>query len=102
MDCLDAADPSQLVARRYTTLTALQALATLNNPFVLRQCEHFSARLTSDSSSVSQQIELACRWTLGRRPTPQEAELFTAYARQHGMVPFCRVLFNTTEFVFVD
>src|SRR4029077_873568 len=29
MDCLDAAAPSQLVPRRNTTLTALQALATL-------------------------------------------------------------------------
>src|SRR6266446_4363101 len=42
MDCLDAADPSLLTARRNTTLTALQALAILNNPFVLKQAEYFA------------------------------------------------------------
>jgi hypothetical protein len=102
MDCLDAADSSQLVARRYTTLTALQALATLNNPFVLRQCEHFAERLSSWSSSQEKQIELACLWTLGRKPTSREAEQFSAYARQQGMASLCRVLFNTSEFVFVE
>jgi hypothetical protein len=102
MDCLDAADPSQLVARRYTTLTALQALATLNNPFVLRQCEHFAERLGQLGGDASAQIELACRWALARKPTTAEAREFAAYVQRHGMANFCRVLFNTTEFVFVD
>jgi hypothetical protein len=102
MDCLDAADPSQLVARRYTTLTALQALATLNNPFVVRQCEHFAERLASENHSLNQQIELACRWALARPPTTKEATKFADYAQQQGMASLCRVLFNATEFVFVD
>src|SRR5207247_1618226 len=46
MDCLDAADPSLLTPRRNTTLTALQALATLNNPFVVRQAERLADRIT--------------------------------------------------------
>jgi hypothetical protein len=102
MDCLDAADPSQLVARRYTTLTALQALATLNNPFVLRQCEHTAERFSLPGGSAKAQIELACQWILGRRPTAEETEKFSAYLDHHGMASLCRVLFNTTEFVFVD
>jgi hypothetical protein len=102
MDCLDAADPSQLVARRYTTLTALQALAILNNPFVVSQCKHFAERLNSQTGSIDQQVELACRWTLSRAPTSEEQARFTAYARRQGMVGLCRVLFNTTEFMFVD
>jgi hypothetical protein len=102
MDCLDAADASQLVARRYTTLTALQALATLNNPFVLSQCEHFARRLAGMSDSIPGQIEQACLWILGRKPTAQEASEFGHYASTHGMASFCRVLFNTSEFVFVD
>jgi hypothetical protein len=77
MDCLDAADPSQLVARRNTTLTALQALATLNNPFVLKQCEHFAARLqkskkigTSNWASYSNNSARARRqWRKSARPT---------------------------------
>ena len=71
MDCLDAADPSQLVARRNTTLTALQALATLNNPFVLRQCEHFAARLETRGQNPAEQVYAAIRIYLGRPATPE-------------------------------
>jgi hypothetical protein len=102
MDCLDSADPSQLVARRNTTLTALQALATLNNPFVLKQCEHFAARLEKLSSGVPAQIDSAYRLALSRSPTREERERLTAYARKHGLPNACRVLFNSTEFMFVD
>jgi hypothetical protein len=102
MDCLDAADPSQLVARRNTTLTALQALATLNNPFVLKQCEHFAARLEKLSRDIPAQIESAYRLALSRAPTQEEKSHLTAYAQKHGLANACRVLFNSTEFMFVD
>jgi hypothetical protein len=102
MDCLDAADPSQLVARRNTTLTALQALATLNNPFVLRQCEHFAERLRQISDDPGRQIFHACKLSLSRPPTAAERTKLVGYAQKHGLVNACRVLFNSTEFVFVD
>jgi hypothetical protein len=102
MDCLDAADPSQLVARRNTTLTALQALATLNNPFVLKQCEHFAARLEKLSPDLATQIDSACRLALSRAATAEEKGSLTTYARKHGLANACRVLFNGTEFMFVD
>jgi hypothetical protein len=102
MDCLDAADPSQLVARRNTTLTALQALATLNNPLVLKQSEHFAARLGKVSPETPAQIEAAYRLALSRPPTPEEKDRLSAYARKHGLANACRVLFNSTEFMFVD
>ena len=102
MDCLDCADPSLLVAKRNTTLTALQALATLNNPFVLSQCEHFAARLSRISSNPAAQIEAAYRLALGRPPTTAEGERLLSYAQQHGLANACRVLVNSNEFVFVD
>jgi hypothetical protein len=102
MDCLDAADPSQLVARRFTTLTALQALATLNNPFVLCQCEHFAQRLAKSGSDINEQVRTACRINWSREPTVKEAAELTDYARRHGLANLSRVLFNTPEFLFVD
>ena len=102
MDCLDAADPSQLVARRNTTLTALQALATLNNPFVLRQCEHFAARLEREAPDLPSQIQRAYRLALSRLPSPDEQQRLVAHAQKHGLANACRVIFNSTEFVFVD
>lgn len=102
MECLDAADASQLVARRYTTLTALQALATLNNPFVLSQCEHLAKRLAELSPELPGQIEWACRWCLARKPTAEELTQFREYGQRRGLASLCRVLFNTSEFVFLD
>jgi len=48
------------------------------------------------------QIERACRLALSRQPRPEEAALLRAYAQRHGLANACRVLFNSSEFVFVD
>ncbi len=94
MEALDAADPSILTPRRNTTITALQALATLNDPFVLKQCEHFAARAGT--------VEAAWRLALGRDASSEEAKLLGEYAAKHGLAAACRVLVNSNEFMFVD
>ncbi len=45
IECLDGADPNQSVPVRNTTITALQALALLNDPFMIAQAEAFAKRL---------------------------------------------------------
>jgi len=102
MECLDSADPSLLTAKRNVTLTALQALTTLNNPFVVRQCEHFAARLQRERTDLPGQIERAYTLALSRPPRPDEANRLRDYARKHGLPNACRVLINSSEFVFVD
>jgi hypothetical protein len=94
MDCLDAADPNLLTARRNSTLTALQALATLNNSLVIRQSEIFAAR----AKDVRTAFELA----LARAPSAEELQTLTEYTGKHGLTNTCRLLFNTTEFMFAD
>ncbi|MBI3862929.1 MAG: DUF1549 domain-containing protein [Planctomycetia bacterium] len=102
MECLDCADPSLLTPRRNTTLTALQALSLLNNPFMVRQAEHFAARLEGASPDRRDQISLAYRLAFGREPTDDERRLLTEYAAQNGLANLCRVIFNSNEFLFVD
>jgi len=102
MDCLDAADPSLLTPRRNTTLTALQALATLNNPFVLKQAEHFAERLAKSGKDPGQQLAYAFELALCRKPSSNELSELRKYAREHGMANTCRVIFNLNEFLFVD
>ncbi|HVC97571.1 MAG TPA: DUF1553 domain-containing protein [Pirellulales bacterium] len=102
MDCLDCADPSILTPKRNTTLTSLQALALLNNPFCVRQSQHLAERVAGLTSESAGQIEAAYRLALGRRPTPIESELLTSYAARFGLVNACRVIFNCNEFMFVD
>jgi hypothetical protein len=102
LESLDCADPNISVPVRNNTLTALQALALLNNPFMVRQSELFAERLRGLSPDPSRQVEAAYRLALGRLPTRQEREELTAYARRHGLANACRLLLNCNEFLFVD
>jgi hypothetical protein len=102
METLDCPDANLLAPKRNVTLTALQALSTLNNPFVLRQCERFATRLQRQSADLSEQIDQAYRLALARQPRPNEAALLRVYARKHGLANACRLLVNSSEFVFVD
>jgi len=102
MTTLDCADPSMSVDKRNETVTALQALALLNNRLMLTMAKYLAQRVESIESDVTRQIDYACRLTLARSPTSDELEDLTIYARTHGMVGVCRLLMNLNEFVFVD
>ena len=102
MTTLDCADSSQSTPKRDETLTALQALSMLNNQFNLVMAEHFGTRLENEADELPAQIERAAQLTLGRSPTEAEQEQFTAYATEHGLANLCRVMFNLSEFVYLD
>lgn len=101
-EALDCADASILTPKRYTTLTPLQALAMRNNRFVLRQAEHFAARLRTEVSTVRQQVDRAFRLALARAPSPAEADIMATHAERHGLASLCRLIFNLNEFLFLD
>ena len=102
MDALDCPDANTLTPVRNTTMTALQSLATLNDAFVLRQCELFAARLQRERPSLEQQIVRACELALCRAPSESERLKLMTHAQKHGLASVCRVLFNSNEFMFID
>jgi len=102
LDCLDSADPNSNTPVRNTTLTALQALALRNDPFILRQSEYFAERLTRVDPTLTRQIEEATLLAFGRLPTATERTALETYARKYGLANTCRLLLNTNEFVFLD
>jgi hypothetical protein len=102
VECLDGADASALTPKRSESVTAPQALALLNNEFVLVHARAMAARLEKHSAERAKQIEFACRLVWGRAPSADEAKLFVTYADKHGLANLCRVLFNTNEFLFAD
>jgi hypothetical protein len=101
MDTLDCADASQLTPARNVSMTALQALAMLNNKFVLRQSEHLAGRVAG-AGDVAKQIEAAFQLVLAREPKAEELREVTNYATGHGMANACRLLLNSNEFMFVN
>lgn len=102
METLDCADPSLNVARRNETLTALQALALLNNKFMVRMTEHFAARAERMGDDLPTRVTAAYRLALARSPASDELELLVSHARKFGLASACRLIVNTNEFHFVD
>jgi len=102
MDALDCPDANTLTPVRNVTTTALQALATLNDAFVLRQCGHFAERLQRERQSIDEQVVLAFELALLRLPTERERTKLATHAQKLGLPSACRVLFNSNEFMFID
>jgi mono/diheme cytochrome c family protein len=102
METLDCADPSQIVPKRNETLTALQALALMNNKFTLRMAEHLADRVTPMGKSDEDRAAAAFRLAIGRAPTESERKTLGEVAAKDGLANACRVIFNLNEFTFVD
>jgi len=102
METLDCADPSQNVPARNNTITALQALAVFNNPFVVRQSEFLAERVQATALDLPNQIETAFHLALGRSPEPTERDVLLKHAQNSGLASVCRIIFNSNEFTFVD
>ena len=102
MTVLDCADSSQSTPKRNETLTSLQALSLLNNAFNLAMARHFASDIQSASSSRQDQIRVAFSRVTGRHPTLDEFNALTIYAETHGLDNMCRMLFNLSEFIFID
>jgi hypothetical protein len=103
MDRLDCADPSLLTPKRNVTITAIQALATLNNPFMVRQAEHLAFRLREFAGDdTGDQIRWMYRLSVGRDPSESEVRSVDAYRRAHGLENLCRIMLNSNEFLFID
>ena len=102
LETLDCPDPSFSAPVRGQTITALQALTTLNNSLVLKQSEHFAERLEREMQSTATRLDRAYVLAFGRLPTDDERTAAIAYVDQYGLPNFCRLLFNANEFLFVD
>jgi hypothetical protein len=103
MDALDCPDASQWTPQRNVSVTALQALAMLNDKFIVRQSEHLAERVKAAAGDSEEgQVREAYRLILHRSPADVELKAVAAYGQRHGLANACRMLLNTNEFMFVD
>jgi hypothetical protein len=103
MTALDCADPSMRVDRRNQSVGPGQALAYLNNGFMLAQAARFAARVRAEAGdSVPAQVERAMRLAVGRAPDDAERAQLAAFTGEHGLENACRVILNLNEFTFID
>ncbi len=103
MTALDCADPSMRVEKRNESISPLQALALLNNGFMISQSRHFAERLEREfPNNLARQIEGAHWLAFGRAPGAAERRKYIAFARNYGLPNLCRTLLNLNEFTFAD
>ena len=103
LDTFDCPDPSTTTPRRAVTTTPLQALTLFNNAMVLHLAEQLADRLRREAGAdMQRQVRLAFLLAYGRAPEARELALVTPFVERHGLTAFCRVMFNSNEFVQVD
>jgi hypothetical protein len=94
LETFDCPDPSTATPQRPSTTTPLQALALLNNAFVLRRADRLAGR--------AKDVEGVYSLAFGRAPEARERERAEAFVRAHGLAAFCRVILNSSEFAYVE
>ena len=100
---LDCPSPANLVPTRNVTTTALQSLALLNNDFMLRQSNHWAARIQKEvGPDVSQQIDRVFRLAFGRSASPDEMTAARKLVDTAGLPQLCRMMLNANEFIYID
>ncbi|MBM3784409.1 MAG: DUF1553 domain-containing protein [Acidobacteria bacterium] len=100
MENFDIPDPTQSCPRRETSTVAPQALAMMNGGFAFEQAKRFAARLAGVAEG--ERIETAFRLALGRAPLAEERAKAASFAAANGLEALALMMFNLSEFVYVD
>ena len=100
---LDCPDPSAAAPTRSVTTTPLGALALMNTSFVLRMSDHFAARLEAEAGGDARaQAARGIMLAFGREAVAEELSLTASFIEANGLPAYCRVLFNSNEFLYVN
>lgn len=96
----DYPDCARPAPRRASTTTPLQALTLMNHEFTMAMARALAGGVEQDATPQS--ARAAFKRVLGRTPTPFEEQTASSFIEEFGLVAFCRVMFNTNEFIYVD
>lgn len=102
METFDAPDSTASCPRREASTVAPQSLAMMNGEFFHQQAEQFAARLRKDAGAPEAQVERAFWLALGRAPSSEERGKALAYLQRNSLHKLCLLLFNLSEFLYVD
>jgi hypothetical protein len=105
----DAPDRNEPTARRFTTTTAPQALALLNDPLAVNFGKVFAERVTKDVGTDTEKfVERAFLLAVSRPPTTEERTAMLNFLKRHtgtateAATDLCHSLLNLNEFIYID
>lgn len=99
LEAFDCPDPTVMAPRRNETITPLQALSLLHNPFGDFCAKRLAERLAGEGTEA--RVRELYRLVLLRDPTAEELALGTDFAEVDGLPQLALVLFNTNEFLYL-
>jgi hypothetical protein len=103
LDAFDCPDPSTTAPTRAVTTTPIQALALMNNSFILRMADRFASRVSKDvGADAAAQSNRVYQLAYGRPPGEEESAVASKFIDAYGLPAFCRVVINSNEFTHVD
>ena len=103
LQIFDAPDTALSCPRRETSTVAPQALALMNGEFTNAQAEKFAARIQKAAGEDAEaQVEAGWRLAFGRPPAAEERRTAVEYLRRNSLPRLCLLLFNMSEFIYVD
>ena len=103
LQIFDAPDTASSCARRETSTVAPQALAMMNSSFMTQQADAFANRIREQAGDEpAAAVELGWRLAFGRVPTEQERDTALAYVERNSLPQLALLLFNMSEFIYVD
>jgi hypothetical protein len=108
LETFDAEVHNASCDRRRRSVTALQPLAMYDSEFVNTDTKFFAARLRKEAGTdPAEQINRAFLIAYGRVPTASEQEKVRTFiakitSNEDALIGVCRVLLNTSEFVYLD
>ena len=109
----DFADTDTTCPVRFATTQPTQALTMLNSDFMRRESEAFALRVRGDAGDRPEdQVALALRLALARKPTPEEIQRGVGLMRDleeedaasanEALDHFCLMVLNLNEFIYLD
>lgn len=101
MAALDFPDLGLLAPTRASSTSPLQSLTLYNNAFVLFHCQAMAQQIQARTTEPDQQVREVLQRTVGRDRIGVSSQALREFVAEQGLETFCRVMFNSNEFLFV-
>ena len=96
----DFPDCGQVLSKRPSSTTPLQALNLMNSKFIDTQCEILAAKFHSSNKSESVKELFSALYS--RKPTSDELSTSLKLLETESLKILCRAMINSNEFVFIQ
>ena len=104
LQTFDFPDANVHSAKRSETITPLQKLFMMNNPFVVEQAKRLANRIVESEANASDRVVLAYNLLFSRPPTETEIEHGLQFTNEQPdrWQQYTHALMITNEMIYVD